>query len=95
MSKSVLVIDTPKTCKECKLFCHSWLVCVPSDEDVDEYINPSEGRLDSCPLRPLPQAREFGKRNILPIKVDGNSFILGWNAFRDEILGEVQWEQYD
>lgn len=41
-------------------------------------------------LRPLPQEREFGKRNILPIKVDGNSFVLGWNACLDEITGEIK-----
>lgn len=36
-------------------------------------------------IRPLPQEREFGKQNIMPIKVDGNSFVLGWNACLEEI----------
>lgn len=45
---------------------------------------------DMVPLKPLPQEREFGKRNILPIKVDGNSFVLGWNACLNEITGETE-----
>ena len=51
--KSVLVVDTPKACKECP--CQLMLVCVPSDEDIDEYVDPNTTRPDWCPLRPLPK----------------------------------------
>ena len=50
--KAVLVIDMPKTCKECK--CQLCWVCVPADEDIDEYIDPSKAKPDWCPLRQIP-----------------------------------------
>ena len=57
--KSVLVINTPKNCKECD--CHLWLVCVPADEDIDEYVDASKTKPDWCPLKPLPSKLEpFG-----------------------------------
>jgi len=51
--KSVLVIDTPKTCKECQ--CQMMFVCVPADEDIDEYVDPNTTIPKWCPLRPLPK----------------------------------------
>lgn len=56
--KSVLVIDTPKTCKECP--CQLMLVCVPADEDIDEYIDPSKAKPNWCPLKPLPRYGALG-----------------------------------
>ena len=77
--KAVLVIDMPTDCIKCPLadgYCWNTF--------------PSKGKADGCPLKPLPQEREFSKQNILPINVDGNSFVLGWNACIDEILGETE-----
>ena len=51
--KSILVIDTPKTCKECQ--CQMMLVCVPADEDIDEYADPNTTIPEWCPLRTLPK----------------------------------------
>lgn len=81
--KSVLVIDTPKTCKECR--CQMMLVCVPADEDIDEYVDPNTTMPEWCPLRPLPQkvyaefpgSYEYG-------------FLDGWNACLNEITGETE-----
>ena len=75
--KSVLVIDTPKTCTECA--CHLWQVCVPADEDIDEYINPSKGKPDWCPLRPMPEQMSWGHTA---------DYIEGYNACLEEIMGE-------
>ena len=83
--KSILVIDTPKTCKECP--CQLMLVCVPADEDIDEYINPSETKPDWCPLRPLPQKKNecyyFGE-------LVKNEFAVGFNACLEKITGETE-----
>jgi len=54
--KAILVIDTPKTCKECK--CELCWVCVQMFQHIDEYIDPSKAKPDWCPLRPLPQRKE-------------------------------------
>lgn len=84
--KAVLVIDMPTRCSKC-LFVEEWF-----NEYGEKYYYcplhkvtvPKNG--DACEkLKPLPQEREFSKRNILPIKVDGNSFVLGWNACLKEI----------
>lgn len=87
--KSILIIDTPKCCFDCRLFREGIVdTCFPIDRDIHD----EEGGFDEggnrplwCPLKPLPQEREFGKQNIMPIKVDGNSFVLGWNACLKEI----------
>ena len=78
--KSVLVIDTPKTCTECR--CHLWKVCVPADEDIDEYINPSTGKPNWCPLKPLPQKKEIELPWLYA------EYENGWNDCIDEITGE-------
>ena len=77
--KSILVVDTPKNCSECKLMYLQGI-----GESICNAVDWEE-RPSWCPLKPFPQEREFGKRNILPIKVDGNSFTLGWNACLKEI----------
>lgn len=91
--KSVLVINTPKNCKECD--CHLWLVCVPADKDIDEYVDASKTKPDWCPLKPLPQ-----KKNTSKLQGFGNSQIVwtdriiyqneGRNACIDELLGETE-----
>ena len=84
--KSVLVVDTPNTCKECK--CQMMLVCVPADEDIDEYVNPSKTKPDWCPLKDLPQKIEGKREKFMP------TYSLGWNDCLDAIeLGlKPLWE---
>lgn len=85
--KSVLVINTPKNCKECD--CHLWLVCVPADEDIDEYVDASKTKPDWCPLIPLP--KKFNKG--IEYDMDGfgfdkyleTGFKMGWDAYHDKI----------
>lgn len=89
--KAVIVIDIdmPTKCDNCYF--------------VEEWFNEYGEKVYYCPLhrmtvpkngdvckelRPLPQEREFSKQNTLPIKVDGNSFVLGWNACLKETIGE-------
>ena len=81
--KSVLVIDTPKTCKECP--CQMMLVCVLADENIDEYVNPNETKPDWCPLRPLPSKLvPFG---YLDAGNEDGLYEKGYNDCIDEITG--------
>ena len=93
--KAILVIDTPSCCGGCPC-CQkqednwgdiAWAECY-NGKSVYDYCDV--GRPDWCPLKLLPQEREFAKQNILPIKVDGNSFALGRNACLKEITGETE-----
>ena len=62
--KSILIIDTPKNCKECR--CQMMLVCVPADEDIDEYIDPNTAIPEWCPLRTISneKAKELGNGSL-------------------------------
>ena len=79
--KAILVIDMPDSCFHCQLELYG-SQCGANYKNTAGNANK---RPSWCPLKPLPQEREFGKRNILPIKVDGNSFALGWNACLKEL----------
>lgn len=83
MSKSVLVIDTPKYCALCVL-CSGVLhpFCRVDNRDItDLSIRP-----DWCPLKPLPEK----KSTTAPVsnyEVQKNLFAAGWNDCIDEITG--------
>lgn len=86
MSKSVLVINTPKYCALCVLrsgVFHPF--CRVNNRDItDLSIRP-----DWCPLKPLPEKKEY----IVPIdNVESQKDIIavGWNACLREITGEVK-----
>lgn len=82
--KSILVIDTPKTCKECR--CQMMLVCVPADEDIDEYVNPSKTKPDWCPLRHLPEWKDVPE--YLETNRDWEAW--GFDQCLTEILGDAE-----
>ena len=84
--KSVVVIDTPETCKQCLFNGFNWNVCILVDEDIDEYVNPDETKPEWCPLRPLPKEMEHTENE------DANSlsFCNGWNSYYFEIAGEIE-----
>lgn len=91
MNKSILVIDTPNNCGECKI-CASWQEsafsireywCAASDSG---YVNP-DSKPDWCPLKPVPKKEyEGGTWTMSGYIEDG--FPIGWNACIDEILGD-------
>ncbi len=82
MSKSVLVIDTPKYCALCVLrsgVLHPF--CRVNNRDItDLSIRP-----DWCPLKPLPE-----KMTGVAQTDHWNSIKEGWNECIDEITGEVK-----
>ena len=81
MSKSVLVIDTPKYCALCVLrsgVLHPF--CRVNNRDItDLSIRP-----DWCPLKPLPE-----KMTGVAQTDQWNSIKAGWNGCIDEITGGV------
>lgn len=98
MSKSVLIIDTPETCVDCQ-FCYELdegieACCSITDDDTDKSLMKEidcedgycQGKPDWCPLKPLPEKREY----IVPIdNVESQKDIIavGWNACIDAITG--------
>lgn len=79
MSKSVLVIDTPKYCALCVLRSgvHHPFCRVNNRDITDLSIKP-----DWCPLKPLPE-----KRDTKMTGADWNcGYNDGWNACVDEII---------
>lgn len=100
MSKSVLVIDTPENCYDCPFgtaYCgeieYEGLCELADclDHDVilmteEHYDCESKSRPDWCPLKPLPERKEY----IVPIdNVESQKDIIavGWNACINEITG--------
>lgn len=82
MSKSVLVMDTPESCRSCYLrgFTLALQYCkVESEQIKDTSIRP-----DWCPLNPLPDKMVIprGARNV-----DGLEYAAGYNTCINEITG--------
>lgn len=88
MSKSVLVIDTPENCYDCR-FCYELdegveACCSISDDDKDTSLMKKidceygycQGKPDWCPLKPLPEEKEEEYwRSKLSL-----AWIRGWNT---------------
>lgn len=101
MSKSVLVIDTPENCYDCPFGteycgdseyegCCELAECLDGDTRLiaeEHYDYESESRPDWCPLKPLPERKEY----IVPIdNVESQKDIIavGWNACINKITGK-------
>ena len=92
--KSIMLVDTPKSCSMCKVrnICEVW------NEELVKWKGYND-RLDNCPLRPLPEKKNI---DIEPVLSSGNtyedgyndgiehSFDIGWNACIDEITGDSE-----
>ena len=90
--KSVVVIDTPETCKECLFNGFNWNVCILVDEDIDEYVNPNETKPEWCQLRPLPEKMPMRDEAVFYLgymngKTKYLGFNEGYNACLEDILG--------
>ena len=87
MSKSILVIDTPENCCQCRFSGSDGDYCclkenMVSDSNMiseEEYLNKKP---DWCPLQELPRKRE------IPLQYPYLHQLIadGWNACIDEIL---------
>ena len=75
-SKSILVIDTPNNCAECKLMFLQGI-----GESICNAVDWSR-RPSWCPLKPLPQKVEMDFNEYYEGMADG------WNACIDEIVDD-------
>ena len=96
MSKAVLVLDMPQTCKECPLNYSNDCddsVCVPTENLIyPEWIEENR-KPDWCPLYSLPEKREtvcYQGEDWL--SVDTKKRNEGWNACVEELakMGDGQ-----
>lgn len=84
MSKSVLVIDTPKKCDSCMYVGTFHAFCRINCRDIKDLST----KPDWCPLKPLPEKFDNEKdRKLGDFKP---LFKIGWNACLREITGEVK-----
>jgi hypothetical protein len=79
-SKSILVIDTPNNCAECKLMYLQGI-----GESICNAVDWSR-RPSWCPLRPLPKEMEQTEDE----DASCFSFRNGWNSYYFEITGETE-----
>lgn len=86
MSKSVLVIDTPKSCAVCPLLNGSD-ECSMQDADANFNADGFAQLAEGCPLKRVPEKKEVCGEYPQP---DGivPSYKVGWNACIDNILKE-------
>lgn len=82
MSKSILIIDTPKTCDDCPFLNYTNGVGLTICENKDRMI-PDEGKPSWCPLKPMPEK----KTTKNPIWADRSfdDYDKGYNACLEEI----------
>lgn len=80
MSKSVLVIDTPESCRSCYLrgFTLNLQYCRGKLKDIKDVST----KPDWCPLKPLPE-----KMTEIAITNRLNGIKTGWNNCIDAITG--------
>lgn len=83
MSKSILVIDTPENCEQCRFSGCDEDVCCLEDQLISEreYFDKKP---DWCPLKDVPDKKEITDDNF-SLSVD-NVWNKAWNACIDEIL---------
>lgn len=94
MKKSVFVMDTPEMCMGCPFAWpaddYSYICIIAEDKDGDfKAINYDLYAVkveDWCPLRPLPEKREY-INPVSNIEANKNIIAVGWNTCIDEIIG--------
>lgn len=87
MSKSVLIIDTPESCRSCYLrgFTLNLQYCRGKLKDIKDVST----KPDWCPLMDLPEKYN----GDYSANMSDASFVEGWNQCIDEITGgEVDGE---
>lgn len=93
MSKSVLIMDTPKTCLDC-LFCfeldegiNAYCSVMPDKNDKSLFKDIQcdggycQGKPEWCPLKELPERRKYVEKFF-------NGDVKGWNDCLKTIIGE-------
>ena len=79
MSKSVLVIDTPKKCMHCPLLNDADECTVQDDAANFKAGNSWDELMKGCPLKPLPEKKEYVDPTSSE-KAKKNIIAVGWNT---------------
>lgn len=93
MSKSILVIDTPKRCSMCKFMRNTdeeyhYCRVLGFDYQVDDYMMSTlNGKSDWCPLVDLPEKMNADDY----LDDDREPYTNGWNDCIDEILKKEKY----
>lgn len=107
MSKAVLVMDMPESCSKCKFMYEfqgikkcQLMNCLNNGASKISQHNFIRQRHDKCPLRELPEKKDFNTAMKESIEQDcfdvDNSedyaylsgSVRGWNRCIDEVMGE-------
>ena len=78
-SKSILVIDTPKNCAECKLMYLQGI-----GESICNAVDWKRRPL-WCPLKPLPDKKPVSYHDDIYGDVEKNYTNIGWNLCLEEL----------
>lgn len=90
MSKSVLVMKTPESCRSCYL--RGFTLALQYCKVESEHIEDTSVKPDWCPLKPLPEKMKLtGNYNGEYSKTGGKTlgYKVGWNACINEITGGI------
>lgn len=91
MSRAILILDKmPENCMNCRLRY--------KDGDTDEWFRfrchisedqiPKEGKLNNCPLKPMPRKLPIESGSIMNTFKESTKYKhIGYNKCIDEILG--------
>ena len=87
--KSILIIETPKSCFDCQLMADGWCYGIPSREEVQGKIKYLK-RPSWCPLKELPRNKEIKGdwENVVDVWIDGAKY--GYNKCLNDISGETE-----
>lgn len=80
--KGIIVVDIPENCSKCDRLWH-YSDGLPYCEEKDREIGFIEEKPDWCPIKPVPEKKEFPECFMYG-EIYGEE--IGWNACIDEIL---------
>lgn len=88
MSKAILIMDMPESCKECdSCIIGSVVFCGINGEKIKQKTMNENKKLEKCPLQDLPERKKENKYHNSTEK----GYVSGWNACIDVL--EVNEEE--
>ena len=89
-NKSILVIDTPISCRDCKLVYDNYGlcdICVLTDDNVNYYCGTNT-KPEWCPLSPIPEEmkQDADKEVYDTYSLLMSHYVKGWNECREAIM---------
>lgn len=81
MAYGIVIVEVPKSCKECKFRECTWVDYCRINTRTITGIEPYEKRPIICPIRNIPTKRKLTYNDL-----SKDSEISGWNECIDEIM---------